>query len=63
MKYRCYQESSVIQGWFVYWVLVEKCLSKSEPISDGARIKRFLRLHIVINPLSKKINIINYLLC
>ena len=25
MKYSCYQESSVIHGWFVYWVLVEKC--------------------------------------
>ena len=24
MKYSCYQESSVIYGWFVYWVLVEK---------------------------------------
>ena len=28
-----------------------------------ARIKRFLKLHIVIKPLSKKINIINSLLC
>ena len=25
MKYSSYQESSVIHGWFVYWVLVEKC--------------------------------------
>ena len=30
---------------------------------NAARIKRFLRLHIVIKPLNKKINIINYLLC
>ena len=25
MKYSCYQDSSVTHGWFVYWVLVEKC--------------------------------------
>ena len=25
MKYSCYQDSSIIPGWFVYWVLVEKC--------------------------------------
>ena len=25
MKYSCYQDFSVIPGWFVYWVLVEKC--------------------------------------
>ena len=32
MKYSCYQESSVIHGWFVYWVFgCEMCrLSKSE---------------------------------
>ena len=24
MKYSCYQDPSVIHGWFVYWVLVEK---------------------------------------
>ena len=37
MKYSCYQESSVIHGWFVYWVLVEKIrLSKfGNSISDG----------------------------
>ena len=23
MKYSCYQDSSVIHDWFVYWVLVE----------------------------------------
>ena len=23
--YSCFQDSSVIPGWFVYWVLVEKC--------------------------------------
>ena len=31
--------------------------------NTAARIKRFWILHIVINPLNKKINIINYLLC
>ena len=30
---------------------------------NAARIKRFLRLHIVIKPLNKKINTINSLLC
>ena len=25
MKYSCFQDSSVIHVWFVYWVLVEKC--------------------------------------
>ena len=30
---------------------------------NTARIKRFLRLHIVIKPLNKKINIINSLFC
>ena len=32
MKYSCYQESSVVHGWFFYWVFCwEKCrLSKSE---------------------------------
>ena len=27
MKYSRYQESSVIHGWLVYWVLVEKCVA------------------------------------
>ena len=37
MKYSCYQESSNIHGWFVYWVFAWEMrrLSKSEPISDG----------------------------
>ena len=32
MKYSCYQESSVIHGWFVYWVFGREMrrLSKSE---------------------------------
>ena len=32
MKYSCYQESSVMQGWFVYWVFgwEMRRLSKSE---------------------------------
>ena len=34
---RCYQDSSVIHGWFVHWVFgwEMRHLSKSEPISDG----------------------------
>ena len=38
MKYSCYQESSVIHGWFVYWVFgwEMRRLSKfGNPISDG----------------------------
>ena len=38
MKYSCYQECSLIHGWFVYWVFGwEMCrLSKfGNPISDG----------------------------
>ena len=38
MKYSCYQESSVIHGWFVYWVFgwEMRHLSKfSDLISDG----------------------------
>ena len=38
MKYSCYQEYSVIHGWFVYWVfgLEMRRLSKlGNPISDG----------------------------
>ena len=38
MKYSCYQESSVIHGWFLYWVFGWEMhrLSKSGyPISDG----------------------------
>ena len=34
MKYSCYQESSVIHGWFVYWVLVEKCVGCQSRKSD-----------------------------
>ena len=31
IKYSCYQESSVIHGWFVYWIFGEmRLLSKSE---------------------------------
>ena len=38
MKYSCFQESSVIHGWFVYWVFGWEIrhLSKfGNPISDG----------------------------
>ena len=38
MNYSCYQESSVLHGWFVYWVFGRKMrrLSKFDnPISDG----------------------------
>ena len=32
MKYSCYQQSSVIHGWFVYWIFgwEMRCLSKLE---------------------------------
>ena len=32
MKYSCYQESSVIHGWFLYWIFgwEMRCLSKSK---------------------------------
>ena len=38
MKYSCYQESSVIHGWFVYWVFGWEMRRLSKfgiPISDG----------------------------
>ena len=38
MKYSCYQESSVIHGWFVYWVFgweMRRLSKLSIPISDG----------------------------
>ena len=38
MKYSCYQESSVIHGWFVYWVFgweMRRLLKLGNPISDG----------------------------
>ena len=34
MKYSCYQESFVIHGWFVYWILVEKCFACQSRKSD-----------------------------
>ena len=42
MKYSCYQESTVIHGWFVYWVFgwEMRRLSKFlHPISDGVLIR------------------------
>ena len=30
MKYSCFQDSSVIPGWLVFGVLVEKCHRKSD---------------------------------
>ena len=30
MKYSCYQRSSVILGWLVYWVVVEKCAARQK---------------------------------
>ena len=43
MKYGCYQESSVIHGWFVYWVFgwVMCRLSKSEKSDFGWHRFRF----------------------
>ena len=38
MKYSCYQEFSVIHGWFVYWVFgweMRRLSKLSNPISDG----------------------------
>ena len=38
MKYGCYQESSVIHGWFVDWLfgwVMCRCQSRRNPISDG----------------------------
>ena len=38
MKYSCYQESSVIHGWFVYWVFgwgMRRLSIFGNPISDG----------------------------
>ena len=38
MKYSCYQESSVIHGWFVYWVFgweMHRVSKFGNPISDG----------------------------
>ena len=38
MKYSCYQESSVIHGWFVYWVFgweMRRLSKLGNPISDG----------------------------
>ena len=38
MKYSCYQESSVIHGWFVYWVFgweMRRFSKFGNPISDG----------------------------
>ena len=34
MKYSCYQQSSVIHNWFVYWVLFEKCVAYESRKSD-----------------------------
>ena len=34
MKYSCYQESSLIRGWFVYWVLLEKWVACQSRESD-----------------------------
>ena len=38
MKYSCYQESSVIHGWFVYlvfWLRDASLVKVGNPISDG----------------------------
>ena len=61
---------------FFYWLLVVSynfnrfavCFQSfinnaCRSTQNAARIKRFLRLHIVIKPLNKKINTINSLLC
>ena len=61
---------------FFYWLLVVSCNFNRFAVcfqsfiniacrstQNAARIKRFLRLHIVIKALNKKINIISSLLC
>ena len=35
MKYSCYQESSVIHGWFVYWLRNAPLVKVGNPVSDG----------------------------
>ena len=35
MKYGCYQESSVIHGWFVYWLRNAPLVKVGNPVSDG----------------------------
>ena len=62
--------------YFFYWLLVVSCNFNRFAVcfqsfiniacrstQNAARIKRFLRLHIVIKALNKKINIISSLLC
>ena len=49
MKYSCHQDSSVIHGWFIYWVFgweMRRLLkSVGNPISDDIIFKNELRLH------------------
>ena len=62
--------------YFFYWLLVVSCNfnrfavcfqsfinNACRSTQNAARIKRFLRLHIVIKPLNKKIKKTNSLLC
>ena len=55
MKYSCYQESSVIHGWFVYWVFgwEMRRLSKSEIRCRMASFSFFTLLHATIKEGSK----------
>ena len=51
MQYGCYQESSVIHGWFVYWVSGWEMRRLSEfgnPISDGIVFVFHLH-HMLVN--------------
>ena len=45
VKYSCYQESSVIRGWFLYWIVgwEMRCLSKSVGIVFGLHLVGYLR--------------------
>ena len=48
MKYSCYQESSVIHGWFVYWVFgleMRRLPEFGNPISDGISFPFFTLLN------------------
>ena len=55
MKYSCYQESSVIHGWFVYWVfgwqIAKIAASKASPaVAWGGKGRRSLEIRLWSRP-------------
>jgi len=40
MKYMCCQKSSVIHGWRVYWVVVEKCAARQQKEIGNHRFQK-----------------------